>query len=599
MTGEWRRSLRAWAATGLMFGALSACDASGAAVDVDEDAPAEDEDGAVPATLARTASTYFHDEAHPPHWLPWTTDGAAGIEMGPAFLTHGLRCAGRYCDDVGLLAVESGHVQTSSSWTDYFSEEGANERICPGSGFVTGLRCSGSYCDDVSLRCSELDNGGVRSSCFWSAPVSEESGGKLVAPESTYVAGVRCEGRYCDNLRLYLCQADEGGPTSDLDALARRHAPRLRFDQEFGTGSGDSSKCFPSDPATYYEQRALGASPVSLCNKDYATIRDHRVPTYYVASRIGTNTVLVRYWYFYAWQSTCFLSAGAHAADWESMAVLLVDDELRRVAFYQHGGWYSREPGAFELAEGTHPVGYVGKNAHGTYHDDGGSGGCLYFEDYRNPGGNDFRMDTWNHLVPLRRGGDAPAWMNCSGSGCFDGIGHPIEQTGDLRGMGGCGKDGCGKSSLGENMPFFADPTGADYVSVFAEHSGRVLDVAGASTGDGAGVIQFTSYGTDNQRFLFESTGDGYFTIRARHSGRCLDVPGGSQSGGAGVVQWSCNGGDNQRFRLLSYGDGFFAVQAKHSHQCLDIAGASLENGAALIQWPCAWTANESFLFAR
>ncbi|GAB4560665.1 MAG: hypothetical protein Tsb0020_07550 [Haliangiales bacterium] len=542
--------------------------------------------------------TDFHAEAHPPHWTEWTTDGAPALTSGARFLTQGLRCSGRYCDDVGLLSVESGYAHTNSWWTGNFSEEGTNYRVCEDNGFVTGLKCSGSYCDNLSLRCSQLDNGGVRTGCYWTAPISEESGGRFVAPESMYVAGMRCSGRYCDSKSLYLCQADQGGPSFDYAALAAEFAPRLRFDQQTGTGSGEQKKCFPSDPGTYFTQRAQGASAISLCNQDYAPIANNQVPTYYIAKRVGTNAVIIRYWYFYAWQSTCFSSFGSHAADWESMAVLIIDGQLTRVAFSQHGGWYSREPGDFELVGGTHPVGYVGKNAHGTYHDDGGSGGCLYFEDFRNPGGNNYHMDTWNNLTELARGAGKPDWMNCTGSGCFDGVGHPIEQTGDVRSMGGCGKDGCDRSSVGGNMPFINDTTGAEYTAITAQHSGGVIDVPGASHESSAQLWQYTDLGVDNQRWLFESTGDGYFTIRARHSQKCIDVAGGSQSAGAGAIQYSCGGGSNQRFRLTSESDGHFSVQAKHSGQCLNIAGAALEDGAAVQQEPCTGALNQRFSFA-
>lgn len=600
MNGSLGRRPGIAALTSVLVSASVACnDGSSGSVALDPGAPTDtaslpgDSEPGEPVT---PRGTYFHAGVHPPHWLPWTTDGAAPIESGPAFLTQGLRCSGSYCDDVSLLSVESGHTQTSSWWTDYFSEEGANEQVCGNNGFVTGIRCSGSYCDSISLRCSQLDNN-VRTGCYWTAPVSDESGGKFVAPESMYLAGVRCSGRYCDNKQLYLCQADSGGPSFNMSALANTFAPRLRFDQETGTGSGEQNKCFPSDPGTYFTQRAQGADPVSLCNKDYAKVQSNLVPTYYIANQVGTNAVLIRYWYFYAWQSTCFVTAGSHAADWESMAVLLVDGQLRRVAFFQHGGWYSQEPGSFELAGGTHPVGYVGKNAHGTYHDDGGSGGCLYFEDFRNTGGNDFHMDTWNNLVVLARGGSAP-WMDCQGSGCFDGVGHPIEQTGDLRSMGGCGKDGCNKSSVGGNMPFLNDPTGADHTTIFVQHSGRVIEVPGASKSDSVNLDQFSNWNVDNERWLLESTGDGFFTMRARHSGKCMDVRSASTAAGTNVVQFSCNGKDNQRFRLLPYGNDHYALQAKHSNQCLDIAGGAMGDGGLLVQWPCSWTSNESFRFA-
>ncbi|WP_246053000.1 RICIN domain-containing protein [Leptospira semungkisensis] len=545
------------------------------------------------------ASSYFHTEIYPPHWLQWTTDGSAPIQMDGPFLTQGLRCNGRYCDDVNLLATETSYTQTNSWWTDYFSEEGTNYRICDNNGFVTGIQCSGSYCDNVSLRCSQLNNSGVRTGCYWTAGVSEEGGGKFVAPQSMYVAGASCNGRYCDNMSLYLCQADNGGPSFDMDALAHQYAPRLRFDQETTTGSGDSSKCFPSDAGYYYTQRATGATPQSLCNKDYSTISNNQVPIYYMASQVGTNSVAIRYWFFYSYQSTCFLSFGNHPADWESMVVLIVNGQLQRVAYFQHGGWYTREPGNYEVVGGTHPVGYAGKNAHGTFHNSGGSGGCLYFDDYRNPGSADYHMDTWNNLQLLSRGSGFPDWMNCTGDSCFDGIGHPIEQTGDLRSMGGCGKDGCGWSSLDADIPFQNDPTGAEYSAITAKHSGRVLDVPGASTSDSVNIDQFSNWNVDNEKWWLESTGDGYYKIIAKHSGKCMDVKGASTSAGMNVTQYSCSGNANQRFQLIPYNDGFYSIQAKHSGQCLDIAGAAMGDGGLLIQWPCAWTDNEKFSFTR
>lgn len=68
------------------------------------------------------------------------------------------------------------------------------------------------------------------------------------------------------------------------------------------------------------------------------------------------------------------------------MLKVLNGNQVDRVIFYQHDGWYTRNPGRYEVFESEHPVAYVGKLRHGTYHDDGGSGTCCYFEDYRNPG---------------------------------------------------------------------------------------------------------------------------------------------------------------------------------------------------------------------
>jgi hypothetical protein len=71
--------------------------------------------------------------------------------------------------------------------------------------------------------------------------------------------------------------------------------------------------------------------------------------------------------------------------------------EIAAVVYWQHAGHYTRiaHRNGFETS-GTHPVVYVGKLAHGSYHSPnrGGWGGpfgawiaspCYYWADYRNP----------------------------------------------------------------------------------------------------------------------------------------------------------------------------------------------------------------------
>lgn len=54
--------------------------------------------------------------------------------------------------------------------------------------------------------------------------------------------------------------------------------------------------------------------------------------------------------------------------------------------------------------------------------------------------------------------------------------------------------------------------------------SGKALDVAGASTADGAGLTQWTRTGSANQQFRFVDSGGGYYQLKAQHSGKVLDV---------------------------------------------------------------------------
>jgi hypothetical protein len=50
--------------------------------------------------------------------------------------------------------------------------------------------------------------------------------------------------------------------------------------------------------------------------------------------------------------------------------------------------------------------------------------------------------------------------------------------------------------------------------------------------------------------WYLRSTGNGYYTIASHDSGLVADVYGASTSDGAQVVQWTANGGPNQQWQL-------------------------------------------------
>jgi beta-glucanase (GH16 family) len=79
-------------------------------------------------------------------------------------------------------------------------------------------------------------------------------------------------------------------------------------------------------------------------------------------------------------------------------------------------------------------------------------------------------------------------------------------------------------------------------------------DVTGGAGATGNGVkVQLWSFGGSggpNQQWRPESLGGGRWRFRARHSGRCLDVPGASATMGVQLQQWDCNGTGAQSFLL-------------------------------------------------
>lgn len=114
--------------------------------------------------------------------------------------------------------------------------------------------------------------------------------------------------------------------------------------------------------------------------------------------------------------------------------VTLSEDQtgVAAVTFWQHNGWYTRladgadtdlwlgvdyGPG-LKFYDGNHPVVYVGKNQHGSYHNQGGNGDafgvptCAYFDDLRRNGfdlDESRIMETEYNLVRLNDRGEE--WM--------------------------------------------------------------------------------------------------------------------------------------------------------------------------------------------
>lgn len=52
----------------------------------------------------------------------------------------------------------------------------------------------------------------------------------------------------------------------------------------------------------------------------------------------------------------------------------------------------------------------------------------------------------------------------------------------------------------------------------------------------------------DSEKWTVTPAGDGFFKLTAVHSGKLADVNGGSTADGATIIQWPSNGGDNQQW---------------------------------------------------
>lgn len=115
-------------------------------------------------------------------------------------------------------------------------------------------------------------------------------------------------------------------------------------------------------------------------------------------------------------------------------------------------------------------------------------------------------------------------------------------------------------------------------------NSGKVLDVSGQSTEDGANVQQYSYSSGANQHWTVEGVGDSIYRIE-NVSGKVLDVDGGSTDNGANVFQWSDLGANNQRWYVEETRSDVYRIEAVHSGKELEVAGGSTADGANVDQW--------------
>ncbi|QDO03972.1 MULTISPECIES: non-reducing end alpha-L-arabinofuranosidase family hydrolase [Streptomyces] len=140
--------------------------------------------------------------------------------------------------------------------------------------------------------------------------------------------------------------------------------------------------------------------------------------------------------------------------------------------------------------------------------------------------------------------------------------------------------------------------TSASYVLV-NRGSGKVLDVTGASTADGAGLTQWPRTDSANQQFRFVDSGGGYYRLKAQHSGKVLDVLNYSTADHADIAQWSDAGGTNQQFRLADSPDGYVRLINRNSGKAVEVDNASTADGAKVVQYTDWGGANQQWQLVR
>jgi len=146
-------------------------------------------------------------------------------------------------------------------------------------------------------------------------------------------------------------------------------------------------------------------------------------------------------------------------------------------------------------------------------------------------------------------------------------------------------------SSVGRGL-VYGTPAGG---MLQARHSGKCLDVQGASTSSGTALIQWACSGSGNQQWNFENAGGGWSRVKVSHSGQCLDLASQSTANGTAIVQAACNGGTGQQWVTEDMGNGYFRLKSRFSGLCMDVNAASTADSASVIQWACGAGTNQQW----
>lgn len=116
--------------------------------------------------------------------------------------------------------------------------------------------------------------------------------------------------------------------------------------------------------------------------------------------------------------------------------------------------------------------------------------------------------------------------------------------------------------------------------------TGKPIGVYGASTSNGAQIVQWTHDSDPDQQWTLVDAGGGYYNIVNVNSGLALDDTNGSTSNGTQMQQWALSSGDaNQQWQISSAGNGYYTLTNRTSGLALDLANGGLGDGTAIQQW--------------
>ncbi len=114
--------------------------------------------------------------------------------------------------------------------------------------------------------------------------------------------------------------------------------------------------------------------------------------------------------------------------------------------------------------------------------------------------------------------------------------------------------------------------------------NGRVLEIPGGSTNNGANVDLWNNGKSTNQQFTFVTAGDGYWYIKNVKSGKALDIVKGNDKTRTNIQQFAANLSNNQKFKIVDAGSGWMYIVTKNGNY-LSSETVHGDNGSNVFLW--------------
>jgi xyloglucan-specific exo-beta-1,4-glucanase len=126
-------------------------------------------------------------------------------------------------------------------------------------------------------------------------------------------------------------------------------------------------------------------------------------------------------------------------------------------------------------------------------------------------------------------------------------------------------------------------------------HSGKCLDVEGASKISGAPLTQRTCTTGSDQQWTFLDAGSGWWRLKVGHTGMCMDLASQSTAANVGLVQSTCTSSLSQQWASEDMGNGWFRLKSRYSGLCMDVNGRSTADGARIVQFSCSTVTSQQW----